>query len=1128
MIMDSGATCSTSKYKNIVVIVFTFIITIFTILSSIYFINGGIGLNGNGVESNNNNQNVEETAKDLMGRNLNQLHPSLRLQLDEEDQTFQQLENFKLTGKDEQLQWSTATFQRKRRVLIVTTEIEGPVLGGGIGTAYTALSQRLADDGHIVTVLVINYIKKMTATHWQELYATKKITIEFLSPETTDILGCTGPCIRSYHAYKWIAEREHLYDVLHFHDNGGIAYFSALARSQGISLQKSIVVVGGHGPHLWERTANSANLDDGKHFEVDYLEKRSVELSDWLISPSNYMLNWMRRSGWVLPKNSYVHQNLLPGTIMSQPSVDKLIAHSFDEIIFFGRLEARKGLDIFLRALDTLHKELDEANILVTFLGANTKLPEVNMLADQYIVSKCRLLNMNCRVLIGRTHTEAIAYLTDLSDRKLVVIPSPIDNSPNTVLECMTHNLAFISTKVGGIPELIDPKDRARTLFSPAPNSLIRKIRESIRDGVYPARMAKDEWFRHKIWSNWHSVVPIPTQQPLVTKPTNLVTVVLVHNGNNDIQVETNLMALDQKQNQYRLEVVIATVRPLLQIQEYQYIKVSQVEISEYLVSPINFQPWNSEPIVSSFHGEFILFVDQEDWLSSRTLNEMLNVAKHTGAHMVSSSIGHPAMGEDISSVYMGCIGMPGMMYNCYGSNNVLMNKLLLHTITKNYTNEEIEDEFDYGGPWELYSEATNRGFSLETIPKALFFTSRTEIDLSSTYNQELRVLKYFQALLPPSLGISPLATRHFLISKGYYLNEINTQTQKVKQLEGQVAKYQIIEKREEQFFDLNETSSQESSCVVSNYMESRKHIGMVFIRGHEKSGTSWLKKVVGLHPRIQLHQQEFHFHIVEDAIEKFTDHPWAASNEPYVSYTRKWYKSFVRNLLLAGVSPPSASIINYVGEKTPSPLAPIISGSKYILIIRDGRDVVVSLFWHYVRLGGFENWCGGFSKQLVEPGYVRSYNQDTSYFKKNPEHLLEKEVCFRHVVRSWAKRIREDLQTIDDLKKNPAAEVYVLRYEELHRDTDAIRTEMYQFLGLDPAEAQELSVEGKTIAGGFQEEGEKKNKFFRKGEIGDWQNYFSYANKVWFKEEAGHELIQLGYELDHLWVKNTKLSPIK
>ena len=65
------------------------------------------------------------------------------------------------------------------------------------------------------------------------------------------------------------------------------------------------------------------------------------------------MPRWMMNQGWSLPDQSYVHPNILPATT-EVPTVipaQDLRAGSrvrVKEFVFFGRLERRKGLWIFL------------------------------------------------------------------------------------------------------------------------------------------------------------------------------------------------------------------------------------------------------------------------------------------------------------------------------------------------------------------------------------------------------------------------------------------------------------------------------------------------------------------------------------------------------------------------------------------------------------------------------------------------------------------------------------------------------------------------------------------------------------------------------------------------------------
>lgn len=53
-------------------------------------------------------------------------------------------------------------------------------------------------------------------------------------------------------------------------------------------------------------------MDDHRHLEVDHMERKMAELSSIVVSPSAYMVKWMRDMKWNLPHHTYVHQNILP------------------------------------------------------------------------------------------------------------------------------------------------------------------------------------------------------------------------------------------------------------------------------------------------------------------------------------------------------------------------------------------------------------------------------------------------------------------------------------------------------------------------------------------------------------------------------------------------------------------------------------------------------------------------------------------------------------------------------------------------------------------------------------------------------------------------------------------------
>ncbi len=87
------------------------------------------------------------------------------------------------------------------------------------------------------------------------------------------------------------------------------------------------------------------------------------------------------------------------------------------------------------------------------------------------------------------------------------MIASPVDNSPNTVLECLSYGVKFIASNSGGIPELIHPNDRPMVLFEPFADDLARLLRSFLVLGerLAPVMPAVPNEQRRRGWVDLHS-----------------------------------------------------------------------------------------------------------------------------------------------------------------------------------------------------------------------------------------------------------------------------------------------------------------------------------------------------------------------------------------------------------------------------------------------------------------------------------------------------------------------------------------------------------------------------------------------------------------------------------------------
>ena len=164
-----------------------------------------------------------------------------------------------------------------------------------------------------------------------------------------------------------------------------------------------------------------------------------------------------------------------------------------------------------------------------------------------------------------------------------------------------------------------------------------------------------------------------------------------------------------------------------------------------------------------------------------------------------------------------------------------------------------------------------------------------------------------------------------------------------------------------------------------------------------------------------------------------------------------------------------------------------ISSGTKVLYVSRDPRDVCVS-FYHFSRLMAYQKYRGTFAE------FRDRFTDDMIVYGPYREHV---------------KGYLEHSDT-----------VLCLTYEQMHQDRASVVRKVADFLEVSLTEEQVEGIVNNTSFGvmkenpgtnfqqwkkvGFITEG----KFMRKGEVGDWRNYFTEEESdsfmKWFNEHAG------------------------
>ncbi len=185
-------------------------------------------------------------------------------------------------------------------------------------------------------------------------------------------------------------------------------------------------------------------------------------------------------------------------------------------------------------------------------------------------------------------------------------------------------------------------------------------------------------------------------------------------------------------------------------------------------------------------------------------------------------------------------------------------------------------------------------------------------------------------------------------------------------------------------------------------------------------------------------------------------------------------------------------------------------SMKNVFVILRDGRDIMVSYYYHCI----FRNDM--FNNQLVELTRRDLQFNDYDDIKSNlPKFIEYKFTHKKHPRFTWSEFIdnwidkKVSFVRYENLLQNPVEELRKAIYEvcEIEPEESLLRqiTEKYSFKSLARRNPGE----------------ENKQSYLRKGIAGDWKNCFSKEARQIFNEFAGKELIKLGYEVDDCWVNN-------
>lgn len=153
-----------------------------------------------------------------------------------------------------------------------------------------------------------------------------------------------------------------------------------------------------------------------------------------------------------------------------------------DIILFVGRIEPLKGIDIIIYALKILMEKDPSLSVCLWVVGGNSAEDKRNWSEELKKLEHIRkILNVSTSVkFVGRKHQSELPDYYNAS--KIVVMPSHYESFGITALEAMACGVPLITTDVTGVSDLFDKKHSALITSANNPLLLAEKMTNLLND----------------------------------------------------------------------------------------------------------------------------------------------------------------------------------------------------------------------------------------------------------------------------------------------------------------------------------------------------------------------------------------------------------------------------------------------------------------------------------------------------------------------------------------------------------------------------------------------------------------------------------------------------------------------
>jgi glycosyltransferase involved in cell wall biosynthesis/GT2 family glycosyltransferase len=644
------------------------------------------------------------------------------------------------------------------KVALVTYDVQTLKDGraGGVAAFTTRFARLLRMAGEDVTIIVTRGEPHPVPLdeRWRGRYADWGIAlIEVHNTEPSADRWCAPWTAR---LSEQVASHLDGFDIAYFQDWANVAFCTARIKRFSKSPMPILVTVL-HGPSGWERVGNKRFSEIPEDLHLDYIERYSARHSDFVVSPSHYMVHWARENGWTFGSDPLVLG--LPHLARGRQA-RPLSPRAIRRIVYFGRLETRKGFLLFVAAL-RLAFQLDPAALAglteIVFLGKEQEAGSVKRVRQELADLNIPIVHMG-----SLDSEEAGDYLAEHAYGSLAIVPSPTENFPYAVIEAsLIPGLNLLCSQGGGIPEIFDGHGKD-CLFEPYTLGLADKMLERLRAPLSAEEQpAYDAEAANARWLNFHQrALARPASLEVRHSPATVD--ICVPYFNKPAYLPQLLTALErQTRQQFGVIVVNDGSAP------------EAKTVFDLLAEKYRGRGWTFLTQVNSFvdaarnraaglsQADYLLFIDADDIPAPNAVERMLESISLSADdclvvggmqfedERLPYNIESGKVTSPILTRYMpvGPDLVCGLVHpDVLGASMILVRRTAFEAVGGYRTVRGVAHE-----DWELQIRLVMAGFRVDVLPEYLLYFRKTEAGLSRTssgYEAKLRLIETYEDAL--------------------------------------------------------------------------------------------------------------------------------------------------------------------------------------------------------------------------------------------------------------------------------------------------------------------------------------------------------------------------------------------